>query len=130
MRLAEGIRPAHLLDSTTPPENIPAQQAVWDLLSRPYWSRLWIIQELALACSISFFCGNDCFTFSQLSDFLNLTDGWSYQKAILNISYRRHIMHQADPTVVTAMSALANVPYNLCEGECQDSRDKVFVLQL
>jgi hypothetical protein len=75
------------------------------------------------------FCGNDCFTLSELSDFLNLTDGWSYQKAILNISYRRHILHQAGETVATAMSTLANVLYSLCKGECQDPRDKVFGLQ-
>ena len=129
MRVAEGIRPAHLRDSTARPENIPAEQAVRDLLSRPYWSRLWIIQELALAGSIAFLCGNDCFTLSQLSDFLNLTDSWSYQKAILNISYRRHILHQADERVATAMSTLTNVLYSLCEAECQDPRDKVFGLQ-
>jgi hypothetical protein len=132
MKLWGGTVGVPLRDSTasvTRPEIAPAEQAVQDLLSRRYWSRLWIVQELVLARDIAFFCGNDCFYLSQLTDFLNLIDGWFYQKAIRNVCYRRYLRYQAHPFEEEINTTLANVLFDLCEAECQDPRDKVFGLQ-
>jgi hypothetical protein len=48
---AEGTKTArHALSVST-------RQTLIQLLSRPYWTRVWIIQELAAASSITIFCG-------------------------------------------------------------------------
>ena len=38
--------------------SVSARQTFIELLSRPYWTRVWIIQELAAASSIIIFCGH------------------------------------------------------------------------
>ena len=47
----EGARTAHHAVS------VSARRAIMQLLSRPYWTRVWIIQELAAASSIIILCG-------------------------------------------------------------------------
>lgn len=43
---------------------------VEELLTRPYWSRLWIIQEVILARDLSIMCGSKQLSWSRFADFL------------------------------------------------------------
>jgi hypothetical protein len=47
------------------------------ICSRPYWSRLWIVQELLMASEIIVKCGNDEFTWNNFALFFRRLRGWS-----------------------------------------------------
>lgn len=53
--------------SQKPPKKIDShgQRALQDLLIRPYWKRVWIIQELAYARSITLVCGSQSLDWSR-----------------------------------------------------------------
>ncbi|KAH8654020.1 heterokaryon incompatibility protein-domain-containing protein [Tricladium varicosporioides] len=40
--------------------------------SNPYFSRIWIKQEIILALDVNFFCGDDCLSWAQMAKFLEL----------------------------------------------------------
>lgn len=42
-------------------------RALADLIKRPYWKRIWVVQELTVAKAISFHCGKDSFNAEALS---------------------------------------------------------------
>ncbi|KAK4565672.1 hypothetical protein LTR86_003520 [Recurvomyces mirabilis] len=41
----------------------PTQQAVHNILDRPYWERVWIIQEISMARTVTFWCGEESVDF-------------------------------------------------------------------
>ncbi|RDH29009.1 TPR-like protein [Aspergillus welwitschiae] len=43
------------------------EKALQSLLEQPYWSRIWIVQELMLAKDVIFYCGTNSFTWHQLA---------------------------------------------------------------
>ncbi|RDK45914.1 TPR-like protein [Aspergillus phoenicis ATCC 13157] len=43
------------------------EKALKSLLEQPYWSRIWIVQELLLAKTVIFYCGRASFTWHQLA---------------------------------------------------------------
>jgi hypothetical protein len=51
--------------------SVSAQQALLQLLSRPYWTRIWIIQELAVASSIIILCGRHKLSWEAFSHYSN-----------------------------------------------------------
>lgn len=38
--------------------HLDTYEALWRLLNRPYWNRLWVVQEIAFAKTAHIFCGN------------------------------------------------------------------------
>jgi hypothetical protein len=54
------------------------------LLSRSYFNRTWIVQELALAREVVIFCGSDCISFDQL---LNLLHHWDYSNEAKKMTF-------------------------------------------
>jgi hypothetical protein len=67
-------------------------QCVLDLFSRPYWTRMWIIQEVLLARKLLFQCGDDNCSWRQLIWFLNffgLIDE-SYPNYNANVGYSHY----------------------------------------
>jgi Heterokaryon incompatibility protein (HET) len=55
----------HLQD----PFNDDSWQALLSLLKRPYWNRMWIIQEVVLASEVSLVCGEDIASFHDFCEF-------------------------------------------------------------
>jgi hypothetical protein len=53
------------------------------LLSRSYWRRVWIFQEIVLAPSLVFFCGSDYFTYNQLMGAIGLVGAVAKTPGIL-----------------------------------------------
>ncbi|KXL47730.1 hypothetical protein M433DRAFT_148289 [Acidomyces richmondensis BFW] len=53
----------HTWDSYEPMEglsfNWDVQMQIMDFANRPYWSRMWIVQELLLALDVQIVCGGD-----------------------------------------------------------------------
>lgn len=47
--------------------------ALVDIFNRPYWSRIWIIQELLLASVVQFWCGQLTISEPELRRYLYLT---------------------------------------------------------
>lgn len=55
------------------------EEALQSLLEKPYWSRIWIVQELMLAKDVMFYCGTKSF-------------GW-HQLASLRQKIKTHVVH-------------------------------------
>ena len=54
--------------------NPSAIEAISNLLSRPYWERVWVIQEVACAKEVVVMCGNERLAFDHLE---NASDAWT-----------------------------------------------------
>ena len=64
-------------------QEIPSEQwlALGSLLSRPYFKRAWVVQEVALASQLLFLCGQKVILWESLvacSDFLQTTRAWTF----------------------------------------------------
>ena len=58
----------------TDAHSIPDIAQLHDLLSREYWRRIWIVQELSVATEVWFVCGNSWVTWDHLCDIIDLYD--------------------------------------------------------
>jgi hypothetical protein len=58
----------------TDAQSIPDIAQLHDLLSREYWRRIWIVQELSVATEVWFVCGNSWVTWDHLCDIIDLYD--------------------------------------------------------
>jgi hypothetical protein len=65
------------------PGNLKAPKALVSLFRRPYWSRIWIVQEIARARSIMVYCGCDSLPFSY---FRSLPDKWFDNDLALSVA--------------------------------------------
>lgn len=52
------------------------------LLERPYWTRLWILQEFALARNLRIVCGMDMFSWQSFDAFVNICSWFDLIKAL------------------------------------------------
>lgn len=66
--------------------NHSLRHAFTNLLARPYWTRVWVIQELALSKFTTFHCGQRSFSWTQLLDILSTTSSF-------NPKWRRNQLH-------------------------------------
>ncbi|KAK1671000.1 heterokaryon incompatibility protein-domain-containing protein [Colletotrichum godetiae] len=125
-----------------PPPNSEIWEALWDFLARPWFSRLWIIQEVILSHDPWVVCGNDMTTWDVLSlACLNLwTCGisrWLEEK--INFGNRIVGTRKDHCELVQRLSEMKAAYDNLMPplfdvlveargAECYDSRDKVYGL--
>jgi len=58
----------------TDAHSIPDIAQLHDLLSREYWRRIWIVQEVSVATEVWFVCGNSWVTWDHLCDIIDLFD--------------------------------------------------------
>ena len=56
------------------------------LLRRPYFTRIWIVQEVALSRSLVVACGDDTISFSDLALVAGIVSFWSEGKNVRNLS--------------------------------------------
>ncbi|KAF3800918.1 Heterokaryon incompatibility protein 6, partial [Colletotrichum gloeosporioides] len=90
------------------------QDAISQLFQRPYFKRLWVVQEIMLSKSIVIFCGavSSSLPFSKIIDLLPL-DAWAVRRA---------------KTPLGSKSDLFSLMIETNHCACQDPRDKVFAL--
>ena len=84
-----------------------------------YWRRRWIIQEIALAHSVTLFCGRNT---APLAHVKNLTLSEQHQDAL---AYRLCLLQE---TTSNSKSTLAELLSDYEETQCQDDRDKIYAL--
>jgi hypothetical protein len=119
--------------------HLPNRRCWKNLLSRPYWARLWIIQEVALAKSLTILCGDKkCgWTMFRLSFGIYTIDRWlsaakdsmvgdehivSVITCALNLIHLQQNYNHVKPH---SIGALIN---KFGHSQCSDPRDKVFGL--
>jgi hypothetical protein len=104
---------------------------VWSLCWRPYWRRLWVIQEIVLGHNITVMCGKELIPWD---NFVNCLDGSSDPRAglmaprfvpevVLDIAREKRFYDQAG-----ASSTLRYILDHFMKSECENPRDKVYGL--
>jgi hypothetical protein len=105
-------------------------QILDNFFDRPYWKRVWIIQELAVASHLSIQCGYKTISWEELlnadaiyqiadKEGSNFGDSYSYVKRIL--AFRRKVSENEKISLVEAMG-------DSQEALSTDARDKIFAL--
>ncbi|PMD60763.1 HET-domain-containing protein [Hyaloscypha bicolor E] len=57
--------------SSLGPDNVHHWHAVSELLAHPYWSRVWIVQEVAVSRTVDILYGTHCVPLSSVTDIIN-----------------------------------------------------------
>jgi hypothetical protein len=129
-------------------EAIPGWNAVVQLFRRPYWQRMWIIQELVCAKDIDLRCETATMSFTTLTAFIYAQDSlqgdfmWSVMSDANTLSAFRHIFAQtvkANSGVMRIESIrqeymskgsvdLARLVLLSAESSASDLRDEVFAI--
>ncbi|KAI0428731.1 heterokaryon incompatibility protein-domain-containing protein [Xylaria sp. FL1042] len=114
------------------PEEITALTA---LFQRPYWTRLWVVQELVLAPSVLFVSGQEYLPWTVVDRFFHAPSGGGrapfdlLPPVLRNTAYRlRHIWHAREIThqgSYLTFSQLIN-KYNPCR--CSETKDYIYSL--
>ncbi|KAH7091383.1 heterokaryon incompatibility protein-domain-containing protein [Paraphoma chrysanthemicola] len=124
------------------------QHATTSFFARPYWGRLWVVQEMNLARSVSFYCGPTEFSLSELKriirDSLKL-----WEAPTINPDAMRLIIDSQDLIAMTAIpndtetwaslkllraplrnarTRLRSLVWLHCDAACVDPRDKIYGL--
>ncbi|KAM7215271.1 heterokaryon incompatibility domain containing protein [Rhypophila decipiens] len=111
-----------------------------DLANRPYWSRMWVIQECLLPETIILFCGNTMMQWTDFRDILcrragvmeadldDLVPGPAVTSAItsfaaLPLVNERHVDKHPE-----LLQSLHDLLISHHRAECKDPRDKIFGL--
>lgn len=121
-----GVRPLH-------------SESLWDCLlgifNRPYWRRMWVVQELALAMDCRVLCGNDRRPFSEYMTVVGILVSDVYR-----LPYQNPILYKAPNLAFKSMSELVlyskrGKTLSLLElllvthaFDATDSRDKLYAL--
>lgn len=123
-------------------EGLARVDALIDLCFRPYWSRLWVIQEFTLAPTVTIQCGSASLALKTLSDVL-LHESFSllpwpdlensntlrYSNAMKLLSFRRGLSGSVLPWYLgNGYHSLADVMRAAPRCYCDDLRDKIFGL--
>lgn len=138
--------PVTFLEETSP----QVRNSLAALFARPYWSRLWIIQEVVLARKVELLCGSLKLKWSKVRDFVvylhstRITDTVSTRiTKLFYINKPLVYLGSAKQTGSSARSFLlepwisdegaskesfrASI-YRCCDSECSDLRDKIYGL--
>lgn len=119
-----------------------AETSIVDLLSRPYWDRMWVVQEFLLPSNLLILYGDDGVWWERMEqNFLSkspreLALMWNGRSVVtdysitgwwnLNEARRRW---QASPSRVTRqLQTLDRLLRQFHRGECRDVRDRVYAL--
>lgn len=95
-----------------------------DVIHRPYWNRMWIVQELMLAEDVRFHIGDVSFTLEYLGRVLSrrraLKKATAFNRVMAHVRGRKELLDWG-PSLGKWL-----VDFGHCK--CQDPRDKVFAL--
>ena len=99
--------------------------AILSLLRRPYWARVWILQELAAAVQIRLVCGTRMTDWDNFMIFLSLPELRKichYWKAVHAVLLIRERMLEGNP------QSLMQTPSDSSLSKATDLRDKIYAL--
>ncbi|KAK7913890.1 HET-domain-containing protein [Apiospora marii] len=113
------------------------EEGLRDLLSRPYWSRTWIVQEIRLAKKVHVVCGNDEVTVGKMTAIIVFL--WRFiLETIPNATRSRRSLGLLDFFANTgAFGTLGSMSFaprivsylhGFEKHKCSDPRDKVYAL--
>jgi hypothetical protein len=95
-----------------------------ELAERPYWSRMWITQELLLANHIRVHVGNISFDFRELAYQVHGLQGADTEDLGQLLAY----IEARDPDNMDIQHPLHEILLRFKDCQCSDPRDKVFAL--
>lgn len=96
-----------------------------ELLTRPYWGRLWILQEIILPKRRTLFCGSE---HCDMDDILAMLSSWpKLMVARVGKPLWTHPL-MVEKTVRTKGLSATDAVYRWAGAECADPRDKIFGL--
>ncbi|KUJ24015.1 uncharacterized protein LY89DRAFT_727064 [Mollisia scopiformis] len=112
--------------------------AVIQLLERPYWSRLWIVQEISLSRKIDVWCGSMRVDFDAMATFLKsnplyLPAGKNPDVAVRLLEHVNEAAeamfhnHQINGDRSGTYSVVTSVAF-FADNQCHDPRDKIYGL--
>ena len=107
-----------------------------DMANRPYWSRVWVIQEFLLGRDVILYCGDSFINWDDFNDLLGIqsqgtyltldfdyskhnTGSWAAWPLLVGRHIDRHPKHQ---------QPLYELLVNHYNTQCKDPRDRVFAL--
>jgi hypothetical protein len=124
---------------------LEVDEALLDILTRPYWTRLWVVQELQLAKKVVFWCGPITMAHEFLVDYseelrhrgIAQVDPRLHSKYTLFMQdYQMlvnamlcHKMAWLPPESQVGLLSLDEVLRKYANCSCSDTRDKIFGLQ-
>ncbi|KAK3679945.1 hypothetical protein LTR78_000322 [Recurvomyces mirabilis] len=109
----------------------PTQQAVHNILDRPYWQRVWIIQEISMARSVTFWCGEESVDFDSLMKALGDPNDLSDMRLILQDKQgtidgiRKFRESVSSARRMTLLGTLLESHHS----QATDKRDKIYALR-
>jgi hypothetical protein len=120
------------------------KNAIQHLFSRPYWSRLWVIQEVKLARDIYVLCGRKKTPWHLLKGFVEQQAGRkgirsgliSLDAALLVLGHGIRYVRDTHPMFVNeyeynrgSHQRLRQNIYMYCHSQCTDPRDKIYAFK-
>jgi len=134
---AEQYKHLHEPPSTFDDESFEWLDSVQDLANRPYWGRVWVIQEFLLGRDVDIYCGNSRQNWIDFKDLLGYKTGvGDYLQSNFDYSTHSSGLWTAWPLVIgrhpdlhpETPQPLYQLLLNHCNSKCKDSRDRVFAL--
>ena len=102
--------------------------SVWDVLGRPWFERLWILQEVRLAREAYLFCGNEGLPWESFRRAM-LYLYTAYRPAgFLHLIRRCYSISSYGDYVAGAFDSLGAILEKTKFGSCSDPRDKIFAV--
>jgi ankyrin repeat protein len=105
------------------------ESQVRSLFRRPYWDRLWILQEVLMGQNVLVLCGNQSFTWKGLEALFvpqGIEDGlWTYPVHIYNVALS---LIKEKASFKGANRRLSYMLESFAGLQCEDTRDKVYGL--
>jgi hypothetical protein len=101
-----------------------------NLFARPYWKRIWIIQEVAVASKVRILCGKDEITWDELGVADELYGSTVLQTSLdaTNYSYIRNVSSFRKRIRATERFGLFEAIFTSQNALSTDPRDKIFAL--
>lgn len=107
--------------------------AIKEICGRPYWTRLWVFQELRLAQTVRLMCGAEIITWDQFRRFMLLvvadsTSNVRHLTDIVEVVMNSPAMRMVKLTSDSIDTHLCSLILATQELRCTDTRDKVYAL--
>lgn len=109
------------------------REGLEDVLSRPYWSRLWILQEVALAQRVDLLCGRRRCAWDELKgpiEYLRLDNGLSSLDTWITLKESNVVWEELrrHENWKPRESPLVRIVLKFSKARCGDPRDKLYGL--
>lgn len=120
--------------------DMPQGNAVLAVCERPYWSRVWIIQEIMMAKDITVFCGEKSIEWQKIDHMSSKLKGIEERGRIEHYQYAANIIESPASLIIKQRRSWKELPQGkralplkglleqYCNQKSTDVRDKVFAL--